>query len=148
MESAQGWNIPLSRIRDGHKVCFRYADKNFSINNQPLIETEENQLKEALLTLSRFKGMPKFEWVDEISARLDSGLWLSQNKDKIIEFEQNNYLKGLEYITPIYNGILYKKVIEIFYKSFKQEAPHTIVFHPYFLKQYNNNDFNCNCPKK
>ncbi|MBK8700565.1 MAG: WYL domain-containing protein [Saprospiraceae bacterium] len=138
MESMHGWNIPLARIRDGHRVFFRYEDKNFSINNQPLNETEENQLKEALLTLSRFKGMPQFEWVDEIAARLDSGLGLSHNRDKIIEFDQNNFLKGLEFITPIYNSILYKKSIKIEYQSFKKETAQTIDFHPYFLKQYNN----------
>jgi predicted DNA-binding transcriptional regulator YafY len=138
MESMQGWNIPLERIREGHRVYYMYEDKNFSINNQPLNETEENQLREALLTLSRFKGMPQFEWVDEISARLDSGLRLSHNADKIIEFDQNNYLKGLEHITPLYNSILYWKAINIEYKSFKQDISQSIIFHPYFLKQYNN----------
>ncbi len=138
MESEQGWNIPLERIRDGHRVYFRYEDKGFSINNQPLNETEENQLKEALLTLSRFKGMPQFEWVDEISARLDSSLGLSNNVEKIIEFDQNNFLKGLEFITPIYNSILYKKAINIEYKSFKQDISQSFILHPYFLKQYNN----------
>lgn len=141
MESPQGWSIPLVHIRDGHKVYYRYSEKSFSINNQPLNESEENQLKEALLTLSRFKGMPQFEWVDEISARLDSGLGLSHGIDKIIEFDQNSNLKGLEYITPIYNSILYKKAIKIEYKSFKQDTPQSIVFHPYFLKQYNNRWF-------
>jgi predicted DNA-binding transcriptional regulator YafY len=141
MESEQGWNIPLERIRDVHRVYFRYEDKDFSINNQPLNETEENQLKEALLTLSRFKGLPQFEWVDEIAARLDSGLGLSHNNEKIIEFDQNNYLRGLEHITPIYNAILYKKAIKLTYKSFRQEHPQTIILHPYFLKQYNNRWF-------
>jgi predicted DNA-binding transcriptional regulator YafY len=141
MESPQGWNIPLDHMRDGHRVYFRYSEKTFSINNQPLNENEENQLKEALLTLSRFKGMPQFEWVDEISARLDSGLGLSQTGEKIIDFEQNNYLKGLEHITPIYNAILYKKVLNIEYKSFKQETHQSIDFHPYYLKQYNNRWF-------
>lgn len=138
MESPQGWNIPLEKCRDGHRVYYRYEDRSFSINNQPLNENEENQLKEALLTLSRFKGMPQFEWVDEISARLDSGLRLSHNHHKIIEFDQNGYLKGLEHISPLYNAILYKKAISIGYQSFKQEADNTISFHPYFLKQYNN----------
>lgn len=138
MESTQGWNIPLERIRDGHRVYFKYDDKSFSINNQPLNETEEIQLKEALLTLSRFKGMPQFEWVDEIYARLDSGLGLSHHSEKIIEFDQNNYLKGLEFISPIYNSILYKKAIQIEYKSFKKDISQSIIFHPYFLKQYNN----------
>lgn len=141
MESEQGWNIPLEHIRDGHKVYFRYEDMSFSINNQPLNETEENQLKEALLTLSRFKGMPQFEWVDEIAARLDSGLGLSKTSQQIIEFEQNDYLQGLEFITPLYNAILYKKVLNLAYKSFKREDNQVIIFHPYYLKQYKNRWF-------
>ncbi len=141
MESEQGWNIPLEHIRDGHKVYFRYEDMSFSINNQPLNETEEKQLKEALLTLSRFKGMPQFEWVDEITARLDSGLGLSKTNQQIIEFEQNDYLQGLEYITPLYNAILYKKVLNVSYKSFKRDNNQSISFHPYYLKQYKNRWF-------
>ena len=141
MESEQGWNIPLDHIRDGHKVYFRYYDLNFSINNQPLNETEENQLKEALLTLSRFKGMPQFEWIDEITARLDSGLGLSKTSQQIIEFEQNDFLQGLEHITPLYNAILYKKVLIVTYKSFKSGIKQTIIFHPYYLKQYKNRWF-------
>jgi len=141
MESSQGWRIPLVKYRAGRKVYYRYEDTTFSINNQPLNETEINQLKEALLTLSRFKGMPQFEWVDELIARLDSGLGLSKVEYKIIEFEQNQYLKGLEYITPIYNAILFLKDAVISYQSFKQATSSSIEFHPYFLKQYNNRWF-------
>ena len=43
MESEQGWCVPLEHIRDGKRVYFRYEDLNFSINNQPLNETEQNQ---------------------------------------------------------------------------------------------------------
>ncbi len=138
MESSQGWSIELVRHKEGHKVFYRYSNPSFSINNNLLNESEENQLREAMLTLSRFKGMPQFEWVDEINARLDSGLGLSQNVNKIIEFEQNSYLRGLEFITPIYNAILYKKTISIGYISFKKEGKQVFVLHPYFLKQYNN----------
>jgi len=138
MRDSQGFDAPIESYKDGRKVYYRYNDLSFSINNQPLNENEANQLKEALLTISRFKGMPQFEWVDEISARLDSGLGLSHNSGKIIEFEQNSFLQGLEHITPIYNAILYQKVVEIEYKSFKKEEPQTLAFHPYFLKQYNN----------
>ena len=141
MESEQGWNIPLDHIRDGHKIYYRYNDMNFSINSQPLNETEENQLKEALLTLSRFKGMPQFEWVDEITARLHSGLGLSKTNQQIIEFEQNDFLRGLEHITPLYNAILYKKALSIHYKSFRSGIAQTILFHPYYLKQYKNRWF-------
>lgn len=141
MESEQGWNVPLSHIRDRHQVYFRYEDLSFSINNQPLNETEEKQLREALLTLSRFKGMPQFEWIGEITARLDAGLGLSKPGEQIIEFEQNDYLKGLEHITPLYNAILYKQVLQVHYKSFRREAAQEITFHPYYLKQYKNRWF-------
>jgi predicted DNA-binding transcriptional regulator YafY len=85
--------------------------------------------------------MPQFEWVDEITARLDSGLGLSKSSQQIIEFEQNDYLQGLEYITPLYNAILYKKVLNVSYKSFKRDNNQSIIFHPYYLKQYKNRWF-------
>ena len=141
MESSQGWSIALERVRDGHKVLYRYEDRSFSINSQPLNQTEQKQLKEALLTLSRFKGMPQFEWVDELSARLDSGLGLSQHTGPVIEFEQNKYLKGLDHITPAYNAIVHARALKILYQSFKQEAPDEFIFYPYFLKQFNNRWF-------
>ncbi len=141
MESSQGWSIPLERVRDGHKVFFRYEDRSFSINSQPLNENEQNQLKEALLTLSRFKGMPQFEWVDELIARLESGMKLSKHTGHIIEFEQNKNLRGLEHITPAYNAILNSKTLKIEYQGFKQEKSEKFYFYPYFLKQFNNRWF-------
>ena len=60
MESEQGWAIHLKRHKDGRKVFLRYEDINFSINNSPLNTAEEEQLKDALFTLSRLKGMPNF----------------------------------------------------------------------------------------
>ena len=52
MESAAGWDIPLDRIKDGKRVHYRYSDKNFTINNQPLSKAELDQLKEATYTLA------------------------------------------------------------------------------------------------
>jgi len=42
MESEQGWNVHLEHSREKHKVFYHYADRSFSINKQPLNETEEN----------------------------------------------------------------------------------------------------------
>jgi predicted DNA-binding transcriptional regulator YafY len=141
MESAQGWNIPLEHIKDGRKVYFRYEDMSFSINQQPLNEMEAEQLREAVVSLSRFKGMPQFEWVEEIAARLDILVGWGNEKKQIIEFDQNQYLKGLEFITTIYNAILYGRTILIQYQSFKQEEVQELIYSPYYLKQYNNRWF-------
>ena len=141
MESEQGWSVPLHRIKEGRKVYLRYEDTNFSINNSPLNSAEENQLKEALITLSRLKGMPQFTWIEEITTRINAGLDLSNQSTKVIEFDQNQYLKGIEFINPLYQAIINQKAINVEYQSFKQETVQIIIIHPYFLKQYNNRWF-------
>jgi predicted DNA-binding transcriptional regulator YafY len=137
MESEQGWNIELKKVKEGRTVFYKYENSNFSISNQPLNETEANQLREALLTLDRFKGLPQYNWINEINARLDSSFNLKQKEEKIISFEQNEYLRGLEFISELYNAILYKKVLNIDYKSFNSGEVHSITISPYYLKQYN-----------
>lgn len=141
MESSQGWSIPLERYKVGRKTYFRYENYSFSINNQPLNELEAEQLKSALLVLHRFKGLPQFNWINEILPKLDQSFGLSDGNDDIISFDNNEYLKGLEYIDPLFNAILYKKVQLIRYQSFKNPEPVEIVFHPWHLKQYNNRWF-------
>lgn len=141
MESESGYNINLLRHKDGRKVYYQYEDPNFTINSQPLSETEANQLKQAILTLSRFKGLPQFNWVEELSARLETSFALNNSEKEIIQFEQNEYLKGLEFISVLYNSILYKKVITIEYQGFKQKEQVKYLFHPQLLKQYNNRWF-------
>lgn len=131
----------IKRIRDGHQIYFRYSDLSYSINNQPVNEMEAIQLKEALFTLSRFKGMPQFEWIEEISVRLDSGLGLSNTGSTVIESQQNEFLKGRDFIGPIYNAIIYEKSLNITYKSFTQAKSETFILHPYYLKEFNNRWF-------
>ena len=138
MESSQGWSVELDRQKDGRNVWFRYKDWNYSINKSPLNQVELSQFKEVLFTLSRFRGMPQFEWIDDISSRLESLTKGSlAQADKVIDFEQNQYLKGLELISPLFNAIINKRVLEITYTSFKSLQPVSYVCHPYFLKQYN-----------
>lgn len=137
MESEQGWNIEIKKVKEGRRFFYKYEDSKFSISNQPLNETEANQLREALLTLDRFKGLPQYNWINEINTRLESTFNLKQQNDIIISFEQNEYLKGLEFIPELYNAILYKKVLSIDYKSFKTDEATTIIISPYYLKQYN-----------
>ena len=141
MESEQGYSIPLERFKDGKKVWYRYFDLSFTIGKEPLNEAEANQLKEVLVMLARFKGMPQFEWIEEIIARLESSFSLKAGAQDTIGFEQNPYLKGLEFITPIFNSIIYKKTLSIHYKAFGEKPEFTLTLHPYYLKQYNNRWF-------
>ncbi len=141
MESEQGWSIPLEKIRDGKRVYYRYSDKKYSIKKQTINESEANQLKETLSILSRFKGMPQFDWMEEMLIRLESTFKLKSTANPIIGFEQNPFLKGLNFFSDLFNAIHYKKVLDICYQSFNQEKAVVIPIHPYYLKQYNNRWF-------
>ncbi len=141
MESKEGWSIELDKLRDGKKVYYRYADISFSINNMPLNEVEINQLKAAVDILSQFKGMPQFEWVNELVPKLQQGITTDEASATIMEFDSNQYLKGIEHLGPLHNAIYYKKVLSISYQPFENDTPFDVVIHPYFLKQYNNRWF-------
>jgi len=129
----------LLRLKDEKRVYYRYADTSFSINNMPLNESDINRLQTALQTFSQFKGMPQFEWMYELLPKLKQGS-ADVYSPEIMEFENNQDLKGIEHIGVLYDAILYKKVLKIKYlQSFKNEVQ--LIIHPYFLKQYNSRWF-------
>ena len=141
MESDAGWSIPLNRIRYERKVYYRYYDLKFSINNQPLNDTEAEQIKSALQILTRFTGTPQFEWINEMIPMLESKFGLIERKNEIISFESNIDLKGINFLMPLFNAIINERVLKIEYKDFRSANSYMIIFHPYFLKQFNNRWF-------
>jgi predicted DNA-binding transcriptional regulator YafY len=141
MKDSKGYDAPIEEIKEGRSVYRRYSDLNFSINNQPINESEASQLKEALMTLNRFKGMPQFEWVNDLSTRLESSFGLLTSDEPVIGFENNPYASGLEYISILYRAIIYKTPLKVVSKSFSKDKEEEYEFHPYYLKQYNNRWF-------
>lgn len=140
MRDSRGYKAPIESYNDGRKAYYRYEDLSFSINSQPLNEQEAQQLKESLLTLSRFKGMPQFEWVEEIKVRLEQSFNL-KSEENVLSFEENPFLTGREFIGDLYNAIINKQTLLIQYKPFKREDNIAFEIHPYHLKQYNNRWF-------
>jgi len=141
MESEAGFSISLERNRDGNKVYYRYKDRSFSIKNSPLSTIESDSIKSALLVLTRFKGLPQFEWVNELIPILNDKLGVSNDSKEIIYFDSNIDYEGISFIEPIFNAISNSRVLEIEYKDFKNPLPYKIILHPYILKQYNNRWF-------
>ena len=135
------WKAPIEKYKDGRTVYFKYSDPSYSINNQPLNETEAKQLKSALQVLSRFKGIPQFEFVNEIIPAIESKLGLVILEKEVMSFENNLDYEGSKFITPLFNAIVNKRALTIEYQDFKSPLPYTISFHPYYMKQYNNRWF-------
>lgn len=141
MKSAEGWSIELADEFESKKRIFRYEDLNFSINNAPLNEIELNEFQSAVQVLSQFEGMPQFEGIQEIIAKLKFDLKADDNKQPFIGFDTNQDLKGMEHFSLLYNATQKQLPLQITYQDFKAEQPYTFIFHPYYLKQYNNRWF-------
>ena len=141
MQSEEGYAAPIEKSKDGRKVYYFYSDINFTINNQPLTESEAQELKETLVTLNRFKGLPQFEWIESLTTRLEASFHFGVDADQVIEFDQNEFLKGKEYIKDLYHATVNKTPLSVLYKSFNSNTKIEVELHPYYLKQYNNRWF-------
>ena len=141
MRSPEGWGIELAELFDGKKRIYRYEDTNFSINNAPLNDVEMDEFQSAIQVLAQFEGMPQFEGIQEIIAKLKYDLKGKTETKPFIGFDSNQDLKGIEHFSFLYNAVQNKIPLQIIYKDFKSEEPYTYVLHPYYLKQYNNRWF-------
>ena len=126
---------PIKKERDGHQMIISYSDPDFSIRKRPLSPNDMMQLKDTLTLLSRFKGMPQFEWIEELINKIAIEFNLDENSKPYVGFAQNE-VRGLEYFSPILEAILAKQVITFRYKPIDKEEQN-ITISPHYLKQYN-----------
>lgn len=140
MESEAGWSAMIDRIKVGRRVYYRYEDPEYTINNQPITDEEIAQLRETMLILSRFKGLPQFEWIDSMITNLEDKFHLKSAGRSVIGLDGVAYADGIEYITPLFNAILNKTPLNIKYTTFNKKNFDWII-QPYYIKQYNNRWF-------
>lgn len=140
MESSQGWSIPLERLKDGKRTYYRYENRDYSINKRELTDEELNQLRTTIMTLSRYRGLPSSEWLEEVISKLECRFGLKGNTNNLIDFDQNKELKGLEYLSLIIDATINHQCLKIRYQSYKGMS-NVWVIHPYYIKQYNNRWF-------
>ncbi len=128
----------VESVREGRNIYYHYEDPDFSIFNKPLKPDEIIQLTQTLMLLKRFKGMPQFDWINEMAERLGATLKIDEKSaDEVVGFDENLDLKGLEHFTPLFNAIIDRRTLLLSYKSFKVNAEQKITVYPYYLKQYN-----------
>ncbi len=142
MRSEAGGGADIIVLRDENNKCYyRYSDRSFSIYKQDLSDDELKQLRQTVITLKRFKGLPSFEWIEDLLTRLECKFQLSGNTtDSVVGFEQNPYYEGLGLLSPIIDYIVNKQVVTIMYKAYGKDAEQWTI-HPYYVKQYNNRWF-------
>lgn len=141
-----GYNAPII-VTD--KKFYSYEDTEYSITHTPINDADVEKMKEIVGVLKQFNGFNYFEEMSEMIARLENNLYQSTNQSRnCIQFEDNKQLRGLHYITPLYQCILHKKTLLLEYKSFKAKEAQQSIYYPYLLKEYRNRWFLIVKPKK
>ncbi|MCQ5075502.1 MAG: helix-turn-helix transcriptional regulator [Alistipes shahii] len=129
-------NYPDAKIisrRVGRHLYYSYETENYSIYKIPLNDDEFAQITQTLSILSRFEGMPQFEWLDEIKSALN----IKISSDPIVGFDENIDLKGRDYFAQLFSAINNKQPLVLTYKNFKRNINQQFIVHPYYLKQFN-----------
>lgn len=122
------------------KCYYRYSEHDFSIYQNELSAEEVQKLRSTIDMLSRYRGVPNNAWLEEVISNLEYRFGIKSNSDNVVSFEQNEQLKGLEYLSEVIDAAVNRTPLIIYYKTYKgKELIST--FHPYHVKQYNNRWF-------
>lgn len=128
---------PIIREQDGKSKRIRYEDSSFSIRNQTLDKGLLMEIRNSLATILQFKGLHNLEEFEEILPKLEKEFDLDTRTKQIIAFEENPYLKGLEFLNSLISYIKNETQLIISYQSFKTSKTQKFDLSPYFLKRYN-----------
>lgn len=132
------FDLEKCKTKEGRLVKYKYPDKNFSIRNMPISSTEAIHLQAVLEMLSRLKGLPQQQWINETIEKLSD--LHSVDVENVVEFDRTDFSDisdklGVFY-GPLYDAIVKKRVIRVKWISFKDGQIEALI-HPYLLKQYN-----------
>lgn len=118
--------------RPYRKRCIRYADPTFSIFKPKLTDDEKTVLSSALDALGSFEGLDNFEWLNDLTTRLN----LEQH-EPVISLSKN-LLTNSTLIARLFTVIRLKQVINLQYHTFQNDEIRSVCISPYLLKEYNN----------
>lgn len=138
MKNSLSMQAPIEAYWDGNRKYYRYSEKGFSIVD--LTDEELMELEATIRTITSFKGMPQFDWMWDIIAKLKKKYKFKGTDKTVLLFDSNIDLKGLDKFKDLFGYIVNEQPIIINYQPFNKPS-YEILIHPYYLKQYNNRWF-------
>lgn len=121
---------------EARKCYYRYSDPDFSIFNNELSSEEIENLQTTIKMLGKYRGIPANAWIEEVVSSLEYRFGIKANSENLISFEQNEQLKGLEFLSDIIDATVNHQPLDIDYCTFKGDKIKMLI-HPYYVKQYN-----------
>ncbi len=131
------WHIIIEEIKIGRKTYYKYSDPKFSIYKAPLSLDEMQKLNQTLDLLKDFTGLPYFDWIDVVNARISDTIYTNIKSQPIVSFERNPaHAQSMKHFAKLFDIIISKNAIDLTYKKFNSEHETTRTIHPYHLKEY------------
>ena len=135
------FNAPIKAYQyDGKKCYYRYEDRAFSIFNNELSTEEITTLRSTIDMLGRFRGVPSNAWLEEVISNLEYRFGVKANNENVVSFDQNELLKGLEFLGELIDSAMNHQPLSLLYRTFAGKERQAII-HPYHVKQFNNRWF-------
>lgn len=67
----------MPRLFHGEKTAFRYSNADYALDNQLLSKSDQEQLEETLVILSRYRNRADFDWLDALFPRIETSFNLA-----------------------------------------------------------------------
>ena len=131
------FNAPIKAYpMEGRKCYYRYSDPEYSVFNNGLSSEEADNLYATIEMLNKYRGIPANAWIEEVISSLEYRFGIKANNENLIAFEQNEQLKGLEYLSTVIDATIHHQPLHVDYCTFKGNKIRMLI-HPYYVKQYN-----------
>ncbi len=115
-----------------------YYSEKFSIKNVPIDEEDVGLLRQAIEILKKATDLNIIKDIDDIVTKLENKVHTNvPNRTTMIAFEEHTKALGQEHLDNLFNAVLNKCSLKIFYQPFGKEIREWIIS-PYMLKEYRN----------
>ena len=86
----------VAKSFDGHKCYYAYDEDGFSIFKSGITDEDYKALQETLEMLGKYKGSNM--WLGDVIANLECRFDIVPNTEKLVFFDENSDLKGVEFL--------------------------------------------------
>lgn len=133
-----GYYAPIV-VRD--RKYYEYEDPDYSITQKPLSKQDLAELSSAMDIIRHYQGFQGMKGQEDILARMQDQIQAQESHQQIVYLETNSRLKGLQFLSPLYDFIAKKEPVVVEYHSFKSRRETRFFLSPYALCEFNNRWF-------
>lgn len=146
------FEVEVLSCRKDAKLYY-YVEQPLKIPESPITPEDMPKIRRALSLLKQLEGLPQSAYLNDILVKLESyNSFKGAPSEDVVSFEYPK-LTGLQYLSALYEAIIHKKTLTIFYKPYETdqkdrarlekiskynpEKGYYLAFHTYYLKEFN-----------